>query len=200
MAIMPLSSPMDWRKRLPVSVVDWIEQDLHRSFADLAHIRLEAKPLPIKHMTASGWSSMPGPDLTHYTFTFQDGASFETDTDPLSRLRISRLIDGYNEIISAHLWIDRYIMQEKREEGEAIPNYGQTDIAYRVVSHLFKRGENDALALRFAKHLVNDASVEDDALVTLVKLECMAMKYTASEICTAAYRAFNELEWEQYNG
>jgi hypothetical protein len=195
-SIVPNPTALDWRKRLPISVVDWIEQDLHRSFADLVRISLDAKPLPINYMTAGGWSRMSGPALTHYTFTFSDGASFETDVDPLSALMTHNLIKGYNDIISQHLWLDRYIMHISRIDNREL-DYARTDIAYRIVPHLLQRGQSDPLAVCFARKLVDDTSVEDEALFMMVKMELFATKYTASQVCTAAYAAFNEIEREQ---
>lgn len=199
MSISPNPTRADWKKQLPVSVIDWIEEDLHRSFEDVVRISLEAKPLTINHMATTGWSSFVGPALTHYTFFFLDGKHFETDVHPMSRLLPTTLIKGYNDIVDQFVWIDRYIMGEKRSVDDA-PDYSINHIAYPIISHLLKRGDNDPLLRCFARKLVDDANITEEELVPVLMWDTIAAKYTASQICTAAYRAFNEIEREQANG
>lgn len=194
MSIAPNPTALDWKKRLPVSVVDWIELDLQRSFADLTQITLEMKPLPLNFATAGGWQQFTGPGLTHYTFTFSDGKTFETDADPLSHLWLTKLIDGYNDIISPHVWIDHYIMQIQRDD-EDFMDYGIASNAYAMAAHVLKRC--DALAMAFARNLVKDDTVEDTALFMAVKMGLFATSYTAKQVCTAAYQAYYEVEQGQ---
>jgi hypothetical protein len=108
-------------------------------------------------------------------------------------------IAGYNETILPNYWIHFNIMQQPMPEDIRVPNYALTDVAYSIIAHVLKRGENDPFLLRFARKLIN-TSAGDDLLVTMLKMEYMALLKTASEICTAAYQAYNELESEQGNG
>lgn len=192
-------SQFEWRKQLPVSVVDWVEQDLCRSFADITQIsvKLECPPLDYQVATVFGWKTLKHPTHTSYAFTFTDGNTFEANHDPLSQAWVTTLIDGYQDIISPHLWLDRYIRQVSTENG--FHNYHMPDNAYNLAAHILQRGESDPLCLCFARKLVTDVSVSDDALLMLVKMEMFATSYNPTQICTAAYQAYYEA-MEHSNG
>lgn len=192
------SQQIDWNKRLPRYVRKWIKDERHQDFSEIVRVNCRL----INPYSQYGISSMSGFSCYHrYEVTFVNGFTAERDFLPYSENCGSLIvrIASYNEIEHPHFWLHTYIMEQVIPGNLEVPDYSRTDVAYRIIPHLLKRGEYDPLARLFLRNLVDDKSVEDEVLPTLVRMEYIAMAYTASQMCSAAYAAYNE--WEStHNG
>lgn len=180
-------------KQLPGYVCRWITNERHQDLSEIVSIKI-AVDYPY------GWNVPQFRRLT-YKITFANGYTAEQDFTPYwedcGPLQVR--IVGYNEAMLPNWWIHRYIMGGDLPDDLDAPQYEQDSVAYGVVMHLLKRGKQDPLFVRFARKLVNDETVSDGALVVAVQMGLFAMSYSASQICTAAYLAYHELELEQIN-
>lgn len=172
---------------LPPYVRAWIESDLER---DLHEIK--------------SFEFGPGDRLSRalqhnrYRFNFFDG-SFELKTFTIFNedCQGEVHIPGFRELVPPNLWLHRHIMERPDGPTPEILRYQDTLVAYSLIGHLAKRDAADPLLRRVAQKLVQDESAEEAPAMAL-QMECFANAYTASQICTAAYQAWHELEREQF--
>jgi hypothetical protein len=176
----------EWRSGLPVGLLDWLEHDSHYNLADVTMV--------------AAYSDQTGRSY-NVRLVFRGGAAQTIQIEKPYFLP-NELIEGYSDIFSPNVWLDRMIMGRRRplsyNWSADAPNYAREADANLIVTELLSRGDDDQFLQAFARHIVSLQQEQvDDGAVFYLKMANLAGALTPKQICTAAYRAKIEVARRQ---
>lgn len=181
----PNMQQASWRKMITIGMIDWMEHELHCSPDDVVEVTV-AKD--------AGSSRFYG--MTYIcAFRLQDDRRFQIPFDTLHYLIAETLIDGYADIYSPNVWIDRLIMGRRAPLADDlsadVPNYARPEEATRVLLKIAHRPDDDRFLFSFAFRLLDKEHLKTEEIIPVFRMLCLTPDHwTPKQICSAAYQAY----------
>ena len=166
----------EWVKTLPVGLLDLIVYDWKHSLSDLWEVNVHQE----------SFVSL-GTGLT-FEVRFRDDSRFTCRQDIMHSFIAQTLIDGYNDVLSPNVWLERIIME--RRDTLPVPNYARPEEAFHVLKRFFSLPDDSKLLFSFVFRLLAKERLDKDELIPAFRMMVMVNPWTPKEICTAAYQAY----------